>query len=122
MASSRIVVLTVLALTFLITAHAADISGKWTSEFDTPIGVQNYTYDLKVDGEKLTGTATNQRGSVEIQEGKVSGDEVSFVEMLDFEGQEIRIEYTGKVDGDEMKLVRQVGEFATEHIVAKRAQ
>jgi len=38
-------------------ALAADVTGKWASEFDTQIGIQKYTFDLKVDGEKVTGKA-----------------------------------------------------------------
>jgi hypothetical protein len=118
----RFLVLTALALAFLFSAYAADPTGKWTAEFDTPIGVQKYTYDLKADGAKLTGKAINQMGETQIQEGKVNGDEITFVEMLKFDGQDLRIEYTGKVSGDEIKFTRKVGDFATEELVAKRVK
>jgi hypothetical protein len=52
----------------------------------------------------------------------VNGDEIAFVEMMKFEEQDLRIEYTGKVSGDEIKFVRKVGDFATEEFVAKRAK
>jgi hypothetical protein len=101
----------------------ADVSGKWTSEFESPIGQLKYVYDLKADGNKLTGKAIReqdgQKTETEIKEGKVSGDEVSFVEILNFD-QEIRIEYKGKLSGDQIKFTRQVGDFATMEIVAKR--
>jgi hypothetical protein len=42
--------------------------------------------------------------------------------MLKFEGQDLRIEYTGKVSGDQIKFTRKVGEFATEEFVAKRVK
>lgn len=103
-------------------AFAADVTGKWTASFDTQIGVQNYTYDLKADGAKLTGKATSQNGESQIQEGKIDGDNISFVENLDFQGNAIRIEYTGKISGDEIKLTRKVGEFATEELTAKRSR
>ena len=118
----RFLVLTALALAFLFTAYAADATGKWAAEFDTAIGVQKYTYDLKVDGSKLTGKAISQFGETDIREGKVNGDEIWFVEMLKFEGQDLRIEYTGKVSGDQIKFTRKVGEFATEEFVAKRVK
>ncbi len=101
---------------------AADISGKWTASFETQIGVQNYTYEFKVDGEKLTGTAKSQFGEGPIVEGSVKGDDVTFVENLDFNGQQVRITYKGKIAGDEIKFNRQVGEFASEDLVAKRAK
>jgi translation initiation factor IF-1 len=110
-----------LALSLPIAAQAADISGKWTAEFDTRIGVQKYTYEFKVDDGKLTGKAISANGSTDIQEGKVSGDDVSFVEMLEFQDMKIRVEYKGKVAGNEIKFTRQVGEFATEQLVARRA-
>jgi hypothetical protein len=114
--------LTALALVFLFSAWAADATGKWTAEFDTAIGVQKYTYDLKADGSKLTGKAISRLGENDIQEGKVNGDEISFVEMLKFEGQDLRIEYTGKVSGDQIKFTRKVGDFATEEFVAQRVK
>jgi hypothetical protein len=84
------------------------------------MGEQHYTYTLKADGEKLTGTAQNDRGTVEIADGTIKGDEVSFVENLEFNGNKIAITYTGKISGDEIKLTRKVGDFATEELVAKR--
>jgi len=111
------------ALAALLLAPAlADVTGKWTAAIDTQIGVQNYTYDFKVDGEKLTGRAKSDFGDTEIAEGTVKGDEVSFVENLSFEGQALRITYTGKVSGEEIKFTRKVGDIATEEFVAKRAK
>jgi hypothetical protein len=116
----------VLALVVSLPARAADVSGKWAAEFNTQVGVQKYTYDLKVAGATLTGSAAFERmgekGQAELKEGKVDGDKVSFVEMLDFQGNAIRIEYTGVVAGDEIKFTRKVGEIATEDFVAKRVK
>jgi hypothetical protein len=41
---------------------------------------------------------------------------------LKFQDQEIRIEYKGKLSGDEIKFTRTIGEFAAEEFVAKRAK
>jgi hypothetical protein len=99
---------------------AASVEGKWTAKFDTQIGAQNYTYEFHVDGNKVTGTATNDRGQTQITEGKIDGDTITFVEPLSFNGNDIRIEYTGKIDGDQIKFTRKVGDFATEELVAQR--
>lgn len=105
------------------TASAADITGKWTATFDTQIGVQNYTYDFTVKDGKLTGRAKSENGDTEIIDGKVDGDKVTFVENLNFQGMEVRIAYTGKiVSADEIKFTRNVADFATEELVAKRAK
>ncbi len=105
----------------------ASVAGKWKAEFDSGVGHQNYVYDFKVDGDKLSGKASrtvdDAKTDTDITEGKISGNEISFVEMLKIPDQDqaIRIQYTGKVAGDEIKLERAVGEFATNNIVAKRA-
>ena len=122
----RILISAASALALLVSARAADLTGKWKAEFDTQVGVQKYVFDLKVDGEKVTGKATfermDEKGEVELKEGKIVKDEESFVEPMKFQDQEVRIEYKGKLAGDELKLTRKVGDFATEELVAKRVK
>lgn len=102
---------------------AADITGTWTSSFDTQIGRQNYTYDFVVKDAKLTGKMKSDLGESDVLDGKVDGDKVSFGEILKFEGMEIKITYTGRiVSADEIKFTRQVADFATEELVAKRVK
>ncbi|HUI54548.1 MAG TPA: hypothetical protein VLY04_06230 [Bryobacteraceae bacterium] len=100
----------------------ADVTGTWTASFDTQIGVQNYTYTFKIEDGKLAGTAKSQFGETKITEGTVKGDEIAFVENLDFQGQTLRIVYKGKVSGDEIKFNRQVADIASEDFVAKRSK
>ena len=114
--------LTIVAAALLFVAAAADVSGTWTASFDTQIGVQNYTYVFKVEGDKLTGTAKSQFGETKIADGVVKGDEITFVENLDFQGQPLRIVYKGKISGDEIKFHREVGDVASEDFVAKRTK
>jgi enterochelin esterase family protein len=101
-----------------------EVAGTWKAEFDTQIGMQKYTFVLKQDGTTLTGKATadinGEKHETELKEGKIDGDSVSFVEILNFQGNDLRIVYTGKVLGNEIKFTRQVGEFAKEELVAKR--
>src|SRR6188768_2100012 len=107
-------------------AFAENATGIWNAEFDTQIGKQKYSYTLKQDGDKLTGKATaevrGQTREVELKEAKVEGDKISFVEMLNMGGNEIRITYSGNVAGGELKLSRAVGDFAKEDIVAKKGE
>ena len=123
---SRVVAVTSVVLVCALPARAADVTGKWKAEFDTQVGVQKYTFDLKADGEKLAGKASFERmgekGDVDLQDGKVSGDDISFVEPLEFQGNKVAITYTGKVAADEIKFTRKVGDFATEEFVAKRVK
>ena len=65
-------VMTMLFAGLGLSALAADINGQWTATFNTQIGEQHYTYTFKADGEKLTGTAKNDMGSTEIQNGTIN--------------------------------------------------
>jgi hypothetical protein len=103
-------------------ALAADFNGTWTAAIDTQIGVQNYTYTFKVEGEKLTGKAKSQYGETELTEGVVKGDDITFVENLNYEGMLLKITYKGKIAGDEIKFTRNVAEIADEPFVAKRSK
>ena len=116
-----IVVLLVLAAVGAA-AYAGSVAGKWTAAIDTQIGVQNYTYDFKVDGEKLTGSAKSQFSESQIAEGSVKGDAISFVENLTYQDMTMRVVYTGAISGDEIKFNRKVGDIASEDFVAKRAK
>lgn len=108
-----------------IKLHAAELDGRWKAAFDTQVGRQSYVYEFKADGSKVTGTATGDingenRRTVEIKEGQLAGDTVTFTETFGFQGNEISITYSGKIAGDEIKFTRKVGNFATEELVATR--
>jgi hypothetical protein len=111
------------ALLLYSSARAADVSGTWTAEFDTQVGKQNYTYVLKVSGSQLTGKAKSANGETELKDGKVEGDAVTFVEMLNFQGMELKVTYRGKVvSADEIKFTRDVAGMVQEELVAKRSK
>jgi hypothetical protein len=107
----------------VVAASAASVDGKWKAETtgrDGQTRTTNFTF--KVDGEKLTGTVSGRQGDTEISEGKISGDEISFIVVRNFQGEERKMQYKGKVAGDEIKFARKVGDFGGEEFVAKRAK
>jgi enterochelin esterase-like enzyme len=103
---------------------AVDFTGTWKSEFNTQIGVQKYRFVLKQEGTKISGKAQaeigNEQKESQVTEGKADGDRISFVELLNYQGNDLRITYSGQLAGNEMKLTRAVGEFAKEELTAKR--
>ena len=124
---TKIITLAACVLAFVGSARAQDsITGKWQGEFDSQIGLQKYTYEFKAQGTNLTGRAIGIReegmNNVAITEGRINKDEISFVESLQINDNDVRIEYTGKVSGDEIKLHRKVGDFAEEDLVVKRVK
>ncbi|MDB5142798.1 MAG: glycoside hydrolase [Mucilaginibacter sp.] len=75
----------VLACCFIfVMAVIADLNGKWTGVIKTPDGNDlPVTYNFKVDGDKLTGTAESPAGQVTIDSGKVAGDTFKFQVTVD---------------------------------------
>ena len=94
------------------TVVAADISGKWFAQ--VPLGhlLLEPTFTFKVDGAKLTGTMTYPLGDqvvrLEITEGKVNGDDVSFVVVNKEPKRETTSTYKGKVAGDKIEFTLEV--------------
>ena len=113
--------LAVLLLTLgTVSALAADFNGKWNADVTTPRGTQTLNFDFHVDGTTLTGKVTTPRGETDITNGKVDGDNISFDQVMNFNGNEFTITYTGKADGDTIKFSRQMGDRPASEFVAKR--
>ena len=86
-------------------ASAADITGTWKGTAETPVGKVQRTFNFKVDGSKLTGESTSDvLGSSIIQDGKVDGDTVTFTIDVTIQGNQAKANYTGKIEGDQIKM------------------
>ena len=104
-----------------ITALAADFNGKWTAEMQGRNGTQTVTFDFHVDGSTLTGKITTPRGDMDISNGKVDGDNISFDQTMSRNGNSFTITYTGKADGpDTIDFSRQFGDRPAMTFTAKR--
>ncbi|MBV8552358.1 MAG: hypothetical protein JOY54_13730 [Acidobacteriaceae bacterium] len=80
---------------------AADVTGKWTAELPARGGsTMTMTLNLKTDGNNLTGMIGGQRGEIQITDGKVDGDNISFSVVREFNGNQFKQNYKGKVEGD----------------------
>ena len=88
-----------------LAALAADITGTWKASAEGPNGAMERTFNFKQDGAKLTGETTSSMvGKSTITDGKVEGDTVTFTITAEFGGNEMKINYTGKIAGNEIKL------------------
>ncbi len=106
-----------------MTALAADFSGKWTADVQGRNGTQTITFNFKVDGSTLTGNVTTPRGDTDISNGKVDGDNISFDQVMNFNGNSFTLSYKGTADGDTIKFTRTFGggDRPPQEFVAKRA-
>ncbi len=109
---------------FAFAAAAADVTGKWTAETPGRDGqTMTSTFNLKADGNMLTGTVGGMRGEQEIVNGKVDGDNISFNVVMKMQGNEMKMVYKGKIEGDQIKFSRERdgGGGRKQEFVAKRA-
>jgi hypothetical protein len=115
-------VLALLAVS-VFTLAAADAAGKWTAEIPGRDGnTQTSSFDLKVDGSKVTGTMSNARGEQAITEGKVDGDTISFVVVMKMGENERKWNFTGKMSGDSINFTRSMeGNDRKQEFTAKRS-
>jgi len=107
-------------------ALAADATGKWTGQMKGPDGSGDFeiSFTFKQDGAKLTGSVQGPQGDpIEIIDGKVDGDKISFVVKVDFNGG-MTITHTGAISGDEIKLSSKVegGDFPAGSMTLKRVK
>ena len=123
------IVLFAVALFGVTPASAQNVAGRWTAKVPGAQGQaeSDLTLVLKVDGSTVTGTLNNSQvpGDVEIKEGKVTGDEISFSLMRTIGQQEMKVLWKGKVAGDEIKFTRSTdgnAAGAPTEVVAKRAK
>jgi hypothetical protein len=93
---------------FAIAAFAADVTGKWTAEVPGRGGnMQPNTIVFKQEGAKLTGTLDGGRGGpIEIMDGKVEGDTVTFTVVREGNHGKITMKYKGTVTGSDIKFSR----------------
>lgn len=81
-------------------AAITDLNGKWIGAFKTPQGDFPVTYTFKVDGDKLTGVAESDQGSIPLTDGKITGNDFSF--NVDVQGNILK--NVGKFYGDSVTI------------------
>ena len=106
----QLVLATILAAIFALAALAADISGTWKGTADFQGQTIERTFVFKVDGTKLTGETTSELlGKSTIEDGKIDGDNITFTITANFQGNELKMNYKGKVVGSTIKLTVELG-------------
>jgi|GEM_PF-1868234 len=92
-------------------ALAADIDGKWTAEAEGRRGTVTQTLVLKASGGELTGSMEGGRGAaVDISEGAIDGNQVSFKVIREFNGNQFTQQYKGTLsDAGDLNLTVSMG-------------
>jgi hypothetical protein len=86
-----------------VAAWAAPVDGKWTWTQMRQDQQIMYVLELKQgDGEKLTGTLTMGDQKSEIKDGTIKGSDIAFNVVREFNGNQFKVAYKGKLDGDKI--------------------
>jgi hypothetical protein len=81
--------------------RVVDISGPWQTKLKIPDGAElELKYQFKVDGEKLTGSVESPAGQIDLREGKIAGDEISYKLTIG----DRDVSYTGKIADGKINL------------------
>ena len=108
----------ILALTTSVRAAAVD--GTWTGMIDSPNGPAPISFTFQADGTTLMGSTTGPDGNVvQIKNGKIDGEVISFAIDLDFGGMPFTLAYTGVVMSDQIKLTLDFMGMPFEFVVKK---
>jgi hypothetical protein len=92
-----------------VSATAADVNGKWKGAMPSRDGnAREVSFQFKAAGANLTGNFIGSMGrEIEIKDGKVTGDSISFSLSLEFNGNMVKVNYTGKFSGDDLNMKMQ---------------
>lgn len=80
-----------------------DVSGSWSGAFDFNGTSVPVTFKLKSSGATVTGTIEGMGGApVDIHDGKIDGQTLTFTVNVDYQGQTYALNYKGKIQPAEI--------------------
>lgn len=114
--------LAVLILLFgAVAALGADPSGVWNLAYKTPSGLMRQSkLQLAAHGDSLEGTLSSDRGTAQIESGRINGNEISFDVIRNSNNDEITVHFKGMVDGGSIRLTMQYGSRGPVEITGRK--
>lgn len=111
----------IFSLLLVLPVLAADFAGPWKFSYRTSSGItREGKFDLRINGDQVTGTITSDRGTANIESGRIYGNEISFRLIRHSSYDDIEVRYEGKLDGGTLKLTMQYGTHAPIAITATK--
>lgn len=98
----------------------ANIDGAWNCTVSSPMGPQQLTLTIQTNGDSFTGTATGQLGTLELENGAVSGDTITFKLQLKVP-MPMALDGQATVSGDTLTGTVAAGAFGNWPITGTRA-
>lgn len=92
--------------------NAMSVAGQYACVTKTPMGEQASTLTVAVEGDSFTGSNTGAMGSMEITDGKVDGNTLSWTSKMT-SPMPMTLECTATVDGDSISGTVKAGMFGS---------
>ena len=99
---------------------AAQIGGSWGMTLNSPQGPLDITMTVNQSGATFSGNMTSMMGTQTIDEGQVTGRNVSWSMTMQVGGQSITIQYRGQVEGNRMTGSAELGSFGSATFTAEK--
>ena len=95
-------------------------NGTWNTTINTPMGAQNGTLELNVDGSGLSGKMSSPQGEMAIENGAIDGDSLSWKAAITAP-MPMTLEFSATVDGDAITGTVKLGAFGEAEFSGTRA-
>ncbi len=102
-----------------VAQDAAKVGGTWEMSMQGRQGTMTSTLTIDQTGNKFKGTLKNQRGETPI-EGTIDGNKIAFTVERETPNGKFTQNYTGTVDGDNIKGTVKFGEREVEWTAKKQ--
>lgn len=99
---------------------ATSADGSWNVTLNTPMGARPASLKLKTEGDVLGGTMESPQGAMEIEDGKIDGDRLSWVANMT-QPMPMKLEFTATLDGDKISGEVDLGTFGKASFEGSRA-
>jgi hypothetical protein len=101
----------------------ANVAGKWVLTVQSPEGGTDVTAVFAQDGTTVTGALESPMvGGMDMADGKLEGNKLTFVAHVDYDGQMFAIEVSADVEGDAMRGSFYLAEMGSMPFTGKRAE
>lgn len=86
-----------------VSAQTPAAVGTWEMSTETPMGVRAGMLVIREEGGKLVAAMKSPQGERPLKSIEVKGADIKMVLVIPFQGDQMEITYTGKLDKDSMK-------------------
>jgi len=95
-----------------------NLTGKWNVKIESRMGTFELKMTIEQEGNDFTAELVSPMGKMEVQNGVVSGDEVTFSTSAPIGGQDTNLEFSGKIKGENIEGTITIGSMGDAEFVA----